>query len=51
VAATKVVGTMRGILGITQMTTDGTKQTAAATAQLTALAERLKSSVAGFKLA
>jgi twitching motility protein PilJ len=51
VSATKVATTMRGILGITQMTTDGTKQTAAAAARLTTLADSLKSSVSGFKLA
>jgi twitching motility protein PilJ len=42
---------MKVILGITQLTTDGTKQTATSAAKLTALADSLKSSVAGFKLA
>ncbi len=51
VSATKVATNMKVILGITQLTTDGTKQTAAAAARLTALADGLKSSVAGFKLA
>jgi twitching motility protein PilJ len=49
--ATKVASNMKVILGITQLTTDGTKQTAAAAAKLTALADGLKSSVSGFKLA
>jgi twitching motility protein PilJ len=49
--ATKVASNMKVILGITQLTTDGTKQTAAAAERLTALAEGLKSSVSGFKLA
>ena len=51
VSATKVATNMKVILGITQLTTDGTKQTAAAAARLTALADGLKNSVAGFKLA
>jgi len=50
-SATKVATSMKVILGITQLTTDGTKQTAAAAGRLTALADGLKSSVAGFKLA
>jgi len=50
-SANKVALNMKVILGITQLTTDGTKQTAAAAGRLTALAEGLKSSVAGFKLA
>ncbi len=50
-SATKVSSSMKVILGITQLTTDGTKQTAAAAGRLTALADGLKSSVAGFKLA
>ena len=49
--ATKVASNMKVILGITQLTTDGTKQTAAAASRLTALADGLKSSVSGFKLA
>jgi twitching motility protein PilJ len=50
-SATKVAANMNVILGITQLTTDGTKQTASAAVKLTALADGLKSSVAGFKLA
>ena len=50
-SATKVAANMNVILGITQLTTDGTKQTASSAARLTALADGLKSSVAGFKLA
>jgi twitching motility protein PilJ len=50
-SANKVAVNMKSILGITQLTTDGTRQTAAATGKLSALAEGLKSSVAGFKLA
>ena len=42
---------MKVILGITQLTTDGTKQTASSARELTALADGLKNSVAGFKLA
>ena len=42
---------MKAILAITQLTTEGTKKTAASAAKLTALATGLKSSVAGFKLA
>ena len=48
--ATKVASNMKVILGITQLTTDGTRQTAASAQKLTALADGLKSSVAGFKL-
>ena len=50
-SAGKVASNMKVILGITQLTTDGTKQTATSAARLTALAVGLKSSVAGFKLA
>ncbi len=50
-SAGKVASNMKVILGITQLTTDGTKQTAPSAARLTALADGLKSSVAGFKLA
>jgi methyl-accepting chemotaxis protein len=42
---------MKVILGITQLTTDGTRQTAASAQKLTALADGLKNSVSGFKLA
>jgi twitching motility protein PilJ len=41
---------MKGILAITQLTTEGTKRTAASAARLTALADGLKKSVSGFKL-
>ena len=50
-SASKVAVNMKVILGITQLTSDGTKQTATSAAKLTALADGLKSSVAGFKLA
>jgi twitching motility protein PilJ len=50
-SASKVAANMKVILGITQLTTDGTKQTATSAAKLTALADGLKSSVSGFKLA
>ena len=50
-SAAKVATNMKVILGITQLTTDGTKQTATSAAKLTVLADGLKSSVAGFKLA
>jgi twitching motility protein PilJ len=50
-SATKVASNMKTILAITQATTEGTKQTAASAAKLTALADGLKSSVSGFKLA
>jgi twitching motility protein PilJ len=50
-SATRVAANMKVILGITQLTTDGTKQTASSAQKLTALADGLKSSVAGFKLA
>ncbi len=42
---------MKEILAISQMTTDGTRRTAASAQRLTALANELKSSVSGFKLA
>ena len=50
-SAAKVAANMKVILGITQLTTDGTKQTATSAQRLTALADGLKSSVSGFKLA
>ena len=50
-SASKVATNMRSILAITQQTSEGTKQTAASAAKLTALAEGLKGSVSGFKLA
>jgi twitching motility protein PilJ len=49
-SATKVAANMKAILAITQLTTEGTKQTAASAAKLTTLADGLKSSVSGFKL-
>jgi len=49
-AATKVAANMKEILGITQLTMEGTRKTAASTANLTELAVGLKQSVAGFKL-
>jgi methyl-accepting chemotaxis protein len=42
---------MKEILGVTQLTSEGTKKTAASAAALTALAEGLKKSVTGFKVA
>jgi twitching motility protein PilJ len=42
---------MNEILAVTQMTTDGTRRTASSAQRLTALADELKASVAGFKLA
>ncbi len=50
-AAAQVVSNMKEIRTITQMTTDGTRKTASSAAQLNALANELKSSVSGFKLA
>jgi len=50
-SATRVAAAMNDILAITQMTTDGTRRTAASAERLTALANGLKASVAGFKLA
>jgi twitching motility protein PilJ len=50
-SAGQVAGKMKIILGITQLTTEGTKKTAASALRLTALADGLKNSVAGFKLA
>jgi twitching motility protein PilJ len=49
-AAAKVAANMKAILAITQLTTEGTKKTAASSARLTALADGLKSSVANFKV-
>jgi len=49
--ATKVAANMKAILGITQLTTDGTRKTATSAAKLTTLADSLKNSVSGFKLA
>jgi twitching motility protein PilJ len=50
-SATRVAAAMNGILAVTQMTTDGTRRTAASAERLTALATELKASVSGFKLA
>ena len=50
-SATRVAAAMQGILAITQLTTDGTRTTAASAQRLTELANGLKASVAGFKLA
>jgi twitching motility protein PilJ len=50
-SATRVAASMKEILAITQMTTDGTRRTAGSTERLAALANELKSSVSGFKLA
>ena len=50
-SADDVAGKMKVILGVTQLTTEGTKKTALAATRLTQLAEGLKSSVAGFKVA
>jgi twitching motility protein PilJ len=49
-AATKVAASMKDILGVTQLTMDGTRKTAASAAKLTELADGLKQSVSGFKL-
>ena len=51
VSATRVATAMNEILAITQMTTEGTRRTAGSAERLTALADELKSSVSGFKLA
>jgi twitching motility protein PilJ len=50
-SAAKVATNMKAILAITQLTTEGTKKTATSAARLTALADGLKNSVSGFKLA
>jgi hypothetical protein len=42
---------MKIILGVTQLTTEGTKKTAVSATKLTELAEGLKKSVSGFRLA
>ena len=47
----QVAGKMKIILGVTQLTSAGTKKTAASAARLGELAQGLKSSVSGFKLA
>ncbi len=50
-SAAKVATNMKAILAITQLTTEGTKKTAASAERLTALADGLKNSVSRFKLA
>jgi twitching motility protein PilJ len=50
-SADDVASKMKVILGVTQLTTEGTKKTALAATRLTQLADGLKSSVAGFKVA
>ncbi|MDH3314852.1 MAG: methyl-accepting chemotaxis protein [Betaproteobacteria bacterium] len=50
-SATRVAAAMNEILAITRMTTDGTRRTAVSAERLTTLAEGLKASVSGFKLA
>ena len=49
-SAAQVAGKMKIILGVTQLTTEGTKKTAASASKLGELAQGLKNSVAGFKL-
>jgi twitching motility protein PilJ len=49
-SAAKMAANMKAILAITQLTTEGTKKTAASAARLTDLADGLKNSVARFKL-
>ncbi|MDR1423099.1 MAG: methyl-accepting chemotaxis protein [Azoarcus sp.] len=48
--AIRVAESMKGILGITEQTTHGTKQTAESVGQLADLAIELKGSVSGFKV-
>ena len=50
-SAAEVAGKMKIILGVTQLTTEGTKKTAVSATKLTELADGLKKSVAGFRLA
>jgi twitching motility protein PilJ len=50
-SAAQVAGKMKIILGVTQLTSEGTKKTASSAARLNELADGLKSSVAGFKVA
>jgi twitching motility protein PilJ len=49
-ATNKVAQNMQDILEITRQTTRGTQQTAGSIRDLAAVAQELKSSVAGFKL-
>src|SRR5262245_40230330 len=48
--ATRAAQNMKTILGITRLTTEGTRRTASSAAKLTTLADTLKNSVSGFKL-
>jgi twitching motility protein PilJ len=50
-SAAQIASNMKGILNITQLTTAGTQKTAQSATELIALAEELKRSVSGFKLA
>jgi len=50
-AASAVATSMQDILNITQQTTEGTKRTAVSIGQLAQLAQELKGSVSGFKIA
>ena len=50
-SARRVAEAMQEILAVTQLTTDGTRTTAASAERLTELANGLKASVSGFKLA
>jgi twitching motility protein PilJ len=49
-SATKVATNMRGILAITEQTTEGTKRTAQSIGELAGLASELRGSVANFKV-
>ncbi|HET9701836.1 MAG TPA: methyl-accepting chemotaxis protein, partial [Burkholderiales bacterium] len=49
-SATRVAGNMRGILAITEQTTEGTKRTARSIGELASLASELRGSVANFKV-
>jgi twitching motility protein PilJ len=50
-SAAKVASNMQEIQSVTEQTTSGTRQTADSVSALSALAQELKSSVSGFKLA
>ena len=50
-SAKEVEANMQSILGVTELTTEGTKKTAASASELDALANELKNSVTRFKLA
>ncbi|HEX6829442.1 MAG TPA: methyl-accepting chemotaxis protein [Burkholderiales bacterium] len=49
-SATRVAANMRGILAITEQTTEGTKRTARSIGELAGLASELRGSVANFKV-